>query len=227
MDVRRIVVVVEDVDAARTALRWALHNFIRHGDILTLLHVFSPRPMGGSRSSRKKKMRFLRLEGFQLALSFKDICNSNFFNTNVEMIVTEGDDEAGKIGDVIREIGASILVVGLHDRSFLYRLAMTHTDLANHFNCRVLAIKAPTVPPLLATKKPRSVGSRASSSATPSPLSSSDASAYHHSLDFSQIEIGRLEVPETPTPKVPYQICPDPYSILWRWRRRKSRRKNY
>lgn len=70
MDVRKIVVVVEDVEAARTALQWALHNLIRYGDLITLLHVFPT-----TRSKSKKKTRLLRLKGFQLALSFKDICN--------------------------------------------------------------------------------------------------------------------------------------------------------
>ena len=64
MDVRNIAVVVEDVDAARTALQWALHNIIRYGDIITLLHVY---PL--TRSKSKNKARVLRLRGFQLALS--------------------------------------------------------------------------------------------------------------------------------------------------------------
>ncbi|CAN1267000.1 hypothetical protein LINPERPRIM_LOCUS12723 [Linum perenne] len=202
MEVRKIVVVVEDVEASRTALRWSLHNFLRHGDLLTLLHVFP--------NTKKKKMRLLRLQGFQLALSFKDICNSSFFNTNVEIIVTEGEDEGGKIGEIVREIGASDLFVGLHDRSFLYRFATTHTDVASNFNCRVLAIKQPTT-------KPSSSSSSRISSASPSPLS-----------DVSQIEIGCLEyvlismVPETPMQKIPYRVCPDPYSILWRWRKRRK-----
>lgn len=74
MDVRNIAVVVEDVDAARTALQWALDNIIRYGDIITLLHVY---PL--TRSKSKNKARVLRLRGFQLALSFQDICN-NFSN---------------------------------------------------------------------------------------------------------------------------------------------------
>ncbi|KAL6175356.1 hypothetical protein ACLB2K_051997 [Fragaria x ananassa] len=68
---RRIVVVVEDVEAARTALKWALQNLIRFGDFITLLHVFP-----SSRSKNKNKTRLLRLKGFRLALSFKDICDS-------------------------------------------------------------------------------------------------------------------------------------------------------
>ncbi|WRX19147.1 UspA - like 9 [Theobroma cacao] len=120
MDVRKIVVVVEDEDVARTALQWALHNLLRYGDLLTLLHVFSP-----TTSRSKKKARRLRLQGYQLALSFKETCNSNFFNrivlqTNIEIIVTEGDQEGRKILAIVREIGASVLVVGLHDQSFLY-----------------------------------------------------------------------------------------------------------
>lgn len=80
MDARKIVVIVEDVEAARTALQWALQNLLRYGDFITLLHVFSP-----SDSRSKTMMRLLRLKGFQLALSFKDICNS-FFNVNLVII---------------------------------------------------------------------------------------------------------------------------------------------
>ena len=41
--------------------------------------------------------------------------------TKVEMIVTEGDQDGKKIAALVREIGASALVLGLHDHSFLYR----------------------------------------------------------------------------------------------------------
>ena len=162
VDVRKIVVVVEEVEAAKTALQWALHNLIRYEDIITLLHVYP-----SSKSKSKKKARHLRLNGFQLALSFKDICNNfpnvsfsysyihvqilffSFFGrlfsflcskiviwswlirnrrvvlqTKVEIIVTEGDQEdqvGAKIAAMVREIGASSLVVGLHDHSFLYK----------------------------------------------------------------------------------------------------------
>ncbi|KAH1246649.1 hypothetical protein AAZX31_06G199000 [Glycine max] len=118
MDVKKIVVAVEDVDAARTALQWALRNIIRYGDIITLLHVYH-------HSTRSKsKARLLRLNGFKLALSFQDMCN-NYPNTKVEIIVTEGDQEGAKIAATVREIGASMLVVGLHDSSFLYKVPRT------------------------------------------------------------------------------------------------------
>ncbi|KAJ7956569.1 Adenine nucleotide alpha hydrolases-like superfamily protein [Quillaja saponaria] len=199
MDVRKIAVVVEDVDAARTALQWALHNLIRYGDIITLLHVFP-----STRSRSKKKNRLLRLKGFQLALSFKDICN-NFPNTKVEIIVTEGDQEGRKVAALVREIGASTLVVGLHDHSFLYKLAMAHTNLAGNFNCRVLAIKQPPDSPSRSMTNSAAV------------LDSST------NMDFSQIDISGLQVPDPPPQKVPYRICPSPSAIIWR--SRKSRRK--
>ncbi|CAN0902418.1 hypothetical protein LINGRAHAP2_LOCUS21964 [Linum grandiflorum] len=208
MDVRRVVVVVEESESAKSALRWALHNFIRGGDILTLLHVFSP-------TKKKMQRRLLRVQGFQLALSFKEICNdSAFFNTNVEIIVTEGD--GGKIVEMVREIGASALVAGLHDHSFLYRLAMTETNLS----CKVLAIKHRESSQLslgIATSR-----SRSRSSSTMSSLL--DASTDHSFFDFSQIEIcsSTLEAPEASQPKIPYRVCPGPYSILWRWRRKSS-----
>ncbi|XP_059454425.1 uncharacterized protein LOC132184713 isoform X2 [Corylus avellana] len=199
MDVRKIVVVVEDVDAARSALQWALNNLLRYGDLVTLLHVFP-----SSASKNKRKARLLRIKGFQLALSFKDICNT-FPNTKVEIVVTEGDEEGRKISAMVREIGASVLVVGLHEQSFLYKLAMAHDNIGNSLNCRVLGVKqAPSSP--FGTK----------TNVAP-PLDSST------NMDFSQIEIGRLHVPEIPRQKIPYRICPTPSAIIWR--SRKSRRR--
>ncbi|KAJ1392334.1 UspA [Sesbania bispinosa] len=177
MDVRNIAVVVEDVDAARTALIWALHNIIRYGDIITLLHVY---PF--TRSKTKNKARLLRLKGFHLALSFQDICN-NFSNTKVEIVVTEDDREGMKIVATVREIGASMLVVGLHDHSFLYNLAMGHNSIGSYFNCRVLAIKQQPESPL---------------STMVSAVGVLDSSTE---MDFSQIHISRLQVPDTPPPK--------------------------
>ncbi|KAG4932998.1 hypothetical protein JHK87_047000 [Glycine soja] len=197
MDVRNIAVVVEDVDAARTALQWALDNIIRYGDIITLLHVY---PL--SRSKSKSKARLLRLRGFQLALSFQDICN-NFSNTKVEIVVTEENKEGMKIVAAVREIGASMLVVGLHDQSFLYRLAMVHSNIANYFNCRILAINQPPESPL-------------------SPMVGVQGSSTN--MDFSQIDISGLQVPEPPPPKVKYRICPDPTAIICRLRRSRRRR---
>ncbi|XP_021810780.1 uncharacterized protein LOC110754080 [Prunus avium] len=207
MDVRRIVVVVEDVEAARTALKWALDNLVRYGDLITLLHVFPT-----SRSRNKNRTRLLRLKGFQLALSFKDICNT-FPSTKVEMIVTEGDQDGKKIAAVVTEIGASALVLGLHDHSFLYRLAMAQgsSSIANKLNCRVLGIKQP---PPSSTPLSR----RTSGTATPVLDSCST-----NNMDFSQIDIAGLHVPDVPPPKVPYRICPNPYAIIWK--SRKSRRK--
>ncbi|KAM0985277.1 hypothetical protein ACFX2C_012566 [Malus domestica] len=57
-----------------------------------------------SRSRNKNKSRLLRLKGFQLTLSFKEICNT-FPNTNGEMIVTEDDQDGKKITALVREIG--------------------------------------------------------------------------------------------------------------------------
>lgn len=129
----KIVIVVEDVEIARTALQWALHNILRYGDVVILLHVYPTAP----RSRNKKKLRRLRLKGFHLALSFKDICNS-FPNTKTEIIVTEGDHEGRRVAAVVREIGASTLVLGLHDRSFLYSEGFNNSDIQNYFNPRLL-----------------------------------------------------------------------------------------
>jgi nucleotide-binding universal stress UspA family protein len=170
MERQRVVVLVEDAAAARAALQWAVGNFIRGGDCITLLHVCPP-----ARSRRRR--RSLRLRGFQLALAFKDLCNGiaevrnltdrvgwivllsgwpeegeeepvinprgvavaprispfcSVSRTNatwfdpwtvqakVEIVVTEG--ELGEtVVATVNKLGATTLVVGLHDRSFLYR----------------------------------------------------------------------------------------------------------
>ncbi|KAL4559379.1 hypothetical protein LXL04_031517 [Taraxacum kok-saghyz] len=207
MEVRRIVVVVEDVEVARTAMIWALHNVLRYGDLVTLLHVFPANTTAGSKSRHRKKLRLLRLKGFQLALSFKDICIHSFPNTKIEIVVTEGDEEGGRITDLVRQIGASTLVAGLHDQSFLYRLAMAHKNIGNNFNCKVLAIKQPTSP---------------STSSSPFSSSRPTLSDSSTSMDFSQIELSSLSIPEVPPPKIPYQVCPDPSAIIWRSRRRRN-----
>ncbi|KAJ0105341.1 hypothetical protein Patl1_19040 [Pistacia atlantica] len=193
MDDKKIVVVVEDLEVARTALLWALHNLLRYGDVITLLHVF---PSMKTRS--KKKLRLRRLKGFQLALSFKEICNKYSFNTNVEIVVAEGDENGSRIASMVREIGASTLVVGLHDQSFLYKLALAHNNIASNFNCKVLAIKQPGV------------------AVVPTLDSSTN-------MDFSVIDITRLQVPDMPSPKIPYQICPSPYAIIWRCKKPRKR----
>ncbi|MED6172285.1 hypothetical protein PIB30_048645 [Stylosanthes scabra] len=171
MDARKIVVMVEDEEVARTALKWALHNIIRYGDIITLLHVYHS---SSSRTRSRSKARHLRLNGYQLALSFQHICNT-YPNTKVEIIVKEGDQEGTKIAATVREVGASVLVVGLHDHSFLYRMAMAHSpnSIARHFNCRVLAIKQPPIAPMRPT------------------LSVLDSAT---NMDFSQIDISRLKI---------------------------------
>ncbi|KAH6801324.1 Adenine nucleotide alpha hydrolases-like superfamily protein [Perilla frutescens var. hirtella] len=187
----KIVVVVEEVEVARTALKWALHNILRCGDVVTLLHVYPTQ-----RSRNKKKLRRLRLKGFQLALSFRDICEA-FPNTKTEIVVTEGDEEGRRIAAVVREVGASTLVVGLHDRSFLYRYIALQNNSIRHLNCKVLAIKEPAA------------------SLTSTTISIQGCSTMN---DFSQIEMSVLSVPEVPAPKIPYQICPDPNAIIWRSR---------
>ncbi|XP_074564802.1 uncharacterized protein LOC141821291 [Curcuma longa] len=131
MESQKVVVVVEEAGAARSALQWAISNFIRGGDSITLLYVCP------STRSRRKQRNY-RLRGFQLALSFKDLCNG-IAEAKVEIIVTEGDKGA-LVVSTVADIGASTLVVGLHDQSFLYEDSMVNIG-ARNLNCRILAIR--------------------------------------------------------------------------------------
>ncbi|KAL8130280.1 hypothetical protein V2J09_019435 [Rumex salicifolius] len=210
-ETKNIVVVVEDVEASKTALQWALHNLLRYGDVLTLLHVFPTRSSSAAAAGKKMKKkhhRLLRLKGYQLALSFKELC-SNFFNTRIEIVVAEDDDrqEGGRILALVREIGAFALVVGLHDHSFLYKLGMTHNNLASAFNCRVVAVRHPG-------------GTQTSSTDVAAALLASP------NVAFSQIDVSSLQIPQFEPKKIPYRICPSPYAIIWR-RSRKTRRRRH
>ncbi|KAG0480732.1 hypothetical protein HPP92_011287 [Vanilla planifolia] len=131
MENQRVVVVVEEAEAARNALQWAVRNLLRPADFLTLLHVYP------STKSRTKQRR-LRLNGFQLALSFKDLCNG-IAEAKVEILVMEGD-QGTEVVSLVRKIAATTLIAGLHDRSFLYKRAIPIL-LTRTLNCRILAIK--------------------------------------------------------------------------------------
>ncbi|GAB4845328.1 hypothetical protein Ancab_038736 [Ancistrocladus abbreviatus] len=223
MEERKIVVVVEEEEAARTALLWALHNMLRLGDTIILLHVFphqhrhNHHHQSTTSRGRHKQLRHLRLKGYQLALSFKDICTSFFFNTKIEIIVTEDDEEGGRIVAVVREVAAFALIAGLHDGSFLYKLAVTYANVADAFNCRVLAIKQPQPQP---QPQPQS-------QPQPQPLfltgTGSTPPESSPRMDFSQIEFAALHVPDSPPPKIPYRICPSPYAIIWRTKKNRGR----
>ncbi|KQK02357.1 uncharacterized protein LOC100832853 [Brachypodium distachyon] len=131
MEVQRVVVVVEEAPASRAALQWAARNFIRGGDSIALLHVCPP-----ARSRRRR--RRLRLGGFQLALAFKDLCNG-IAEAKVEIVVREGE-LAETVVATVGQLAATTLVVGLHDKSFLYRAPSQH-DRVSSLGCRVLAVR--------------------------------------------------------------------------------------
>lgn len=136
--------------------------------------------------------------------------------TKIEIVVTEDDAEGDRMVGLVREIGAFALVLGLHDRSFFYRLAMRHDNITKTLNCKVLAIKQPK---------------RASYSSSSAGLTTTNSNAYFTqleaslTLEFSQIEVAPLQVPNITPQKIPYQICPNPSAIIWR--SKKTRRRSH
>ncbi|VAH55702.1 uncharacterized protein LOC119266599 isoform X2 [Triticum dicoccoides] len=131
MERQRVVVVVEDAPASRAALQWAVRNFIRAGDSIALLHVCAP-----ARSKRRR--RRLRLRGFQLALAFRDLCDG-VAEAMVEIVVREGE-LAETVAAAVGQLRASTLVVGLHDKSFLYGSPGPYEGVGG-LGCRVLAVR--------------------------------------------------------------------------------------
>ncbi|VAH55704.1 unnamed protein product [Triticum turgidum subsp. durum] len=133
MERQRVVVVVEDAPASRAALQWAVRNFIRAGDSIALLHVCAP-----ARSKRRR--RRLRLRGFQLALAFRDLCDG-VAEAMVEIVVREGE-LAETVAAAVGQLRASTLVVGLHDKSFLYGYGSPGPyEGVGGLGCRVLAVR--------------------------------------------------------------------------------------
>ncbi|KAJ1684843.1 hypothetical protein LUZ63_016233 [Rhynchospora breviuscula] len=138
MERQRVVVMVEEAEASRAALEWAIRNYIRCGDGITLLYVCPPSALVRSR----KKRRSLRLRGFHLALSFRDLCNG----IDVEIVVTEGE-QADTIISTVNQVGATTLILGLHQGSFLFNCrAMNQFSNRRNLKCRVLAIKHHSMP---------------------------------------------------------------------------------
>ncbi|MCO5601114.1 hypothetical protein L7F22_055233 [Adiantum nelumboides] len=144
-----MVVVVDDAESARIALGWAMHNVIRSGDIITLLHVhpstargrvtdFTPVQLHSSEGSR----RLHRLKGFQLALSLKELCDLNP-EAKVEILVVEGD-QGPTIVSMAKKLGATALILGQHKRGLLGRILGkedTRDYCIKNSDCLVLAVK--------------------------------------------------------------------------------------
>ncbi|KAH7423585.1 hypothetical protein KP509_12G062300 [Ceratopteris richardii] len=148
---RRIVVVIDDAESARAALGWAMHNVIRSGDIITLLHVHPSSGRGEERikdfvpvqlQSAEGNRRLHRLKGFQLALSFKDLCDINP-EAKVEIVVAEGD-QGPTIVSLTKKLGATALIMGQHKRCLLGRILGkkdTPAYCIKNSDCLVLAVQ--------------------------------------------------------------------------------------
>lgn len=149
---RRVVVVVDEVEAGRTALGWAMHNVVRGGDIVTLLHVHPSSSQARAADLKpvhwqdsgfiEGARRLLRLRGFHLALSFKDLCDLNP-EAKVEIIVVEGD-QGPTIVALAKKLGASALVLGQQRHGFFWRMLgkkNTPDYCIKNSECLVLAVK--------------------------------------------------------------------------------------
>lgn len=155
---RRMVVLVDEVKASRAALGWAMLNVVRRGDVITLLHVHSASAAAASASSATalnsnlrvggikgtdRARRLQRLKGYQLALSFKELCDSQNPEARVEILVLEGE-QGPTIVSVTKKLKASAIILGQRKRGFLRRILGTE-DTPNycmkHCDCLVLAVR--------------------------------------------------------------------------------------
>ncbi|KAI5055773.1 hypothetical protein GOP47_0015969 [Adiantum capillus-veneris] len=93
--------------------------------------------------SSEGSRRLHRLKGFQLALSFKELCDLNA-EVKVEILVVEGD-QGPTIVSMAKKLGATALILGQHKPGLLRRILGkkdTQFDYCiKNSDCLVLAVK--------------------------------------------------------------------------------------
>ncbi|KAJ4790709.1 Adenine nucleotide alpha hydrolases-like superfamily protein [Rhynchospora pubera] len=116
---RKVMVVVDSSQEAKTALHWALSSAVQPDDIVVLLDVIEPSTIGenSERASRgAEKNRLLH--------AMQSICQAKRPEVHVELLLVEGRERGPTIVDAARKQGISLLVIGQKKRSVALRLLM-------------------------------------------------------------------------------------------------------
>ncbi|PNX77035.1 hypothetical protein L195_g032995 [Trifolium pratense] len=119
---RKIMIVIDSSLEAKGALQWALTHTVQNHDTIVLLHVMkssSKQATDDEASSKETDPR-----AYELASSFKNICNVKMPEVQIEIAVTEGKEKGPKIVEEAKKQGVALLVLGQKKRSTTWRLLM-------------------------------------------------------------------------------------------------------
>ncbi|GAU34410.1 hypothetical protein TSUD_217500 [Trifolium subterraneum] len=118
---RKIMIVIDSSFEAKGALQWALTHTVQNHDTIVLLHVMksSKQATDDEASSKETDPR-----AYELASSFKNICNTKMPEVQIEIAVTEGKEKGPKIVEEAKKQGVALLVLGQKKRSTTWRLLM-------------------------------------------------------------------------------------------------------
>lgn len=120
---RKIMIVIDSSFEAKGALQWALTHTVQNQDTIVLLHVMKPsnskQETDDEATSKETDPR-----AYELASSFKNICNLKMPEVQIEIAVTEGKEKGPKIVEEAKRQGVALLVLGQKKRSTTWRLLM-------------------------------------------------------------------------------------------------------
>ncbi|KAK2375313.1 hypothetical protein P8452_47613 [Trifolium repens] len=118
---RKIMIVIDSSFEAKSALQWALTHTVQNHDTIVLLHVIksSKQATDDEASTKETDPR-----AYELASSFKNICNMKMPEVQIEIAVTEGKEKGPKIVEEAKKQGVALLVLGQKKRSTTWRLLM-------------------------------------------------------------------------------------------------------
>ncbi|XP_057448070.1 universal stress protein PHOS32 isoform X2 [Lotus japonicus] len=117
---RKIMIVVDSSLEAKGAVQWALTHTVQNQDIIILLHVMKPSKQATEEGSSKE----IDPRAYELASSFKNMCNVKMPEVQIEIAVTEGKEKGPTIVEEAKKHGAGLLVLGQKKRSTTWRLLM-------------------------------------------------------------------------------------------------------
>ncbi|KAL1356055.1 hypothetical protein HN51_008036 [Arachis hypogaea] len=118
---RKIMIVVDSSLEAKGAVQWALTHTVQNQDKIILLHVIKPSNKQATEveSSKERAPR-----AYELACSFKSMCNVKRPEVETEIAVVEGKEKGAKIVEEAKKEGVGLLVLGQKKRSTTWRLVM-------------------------------------------------------------------------------------------------------
>ncbi|CAL5189235.1 unnamed protein product [Lathyrus oleraceus] len=118
---RKIMIVIDSSFEAKGALQWALTHTVQNQDTIVLLHVMkcSKQATDDEASTKETDPR-----AYELASSFKNMCNVKMPEVQIEIAVTEGKEKGAKIVEEAKKHGVGLLVLGQKKRSTTWRLLM-------------------------------------------------------------------------------------------------------